>query len=404
MRRARIAAVVLCGVVAALGFAATPAAADGLSATLGVATASVGEKVRVTGTGWPAQELVQLVTCGELALNGSSSCDMRSALATMTSAEGTFTVDLQVGKPPKPCPCVVHIALVGVGSQGQVDVPFTVRGHPVATPPRAPSTPAEVEVVDVRLDGGSAWTEWFGGPAHRTLVYTVRNSGSQPLPNPMLRVRVGKADGGDTVSVPPPGAIAAGETRTFRVPVSFPFAAFGHYEVRADLSGLGAAVVAHEAYPWGLVALNVIGLALIVTGIVRRLRAARRRPAIAAAKLPPAEEFLLSSVVRVPALRAYLVFDDAPGARRLRRRAASRISAHRLRALLGDPELAESKAAAASTIILPRITDDADLDTTAVIDIRALATVLATRYPHGPALSERDPAYVGRPPKREEQS
>ena len=165
MRRARIAAVVLCGVVVALGFAATPAAADGLSATLGVATASVGEKVRVTGTGWPAQELVQLVTCGELALNGSSSCDMRSALATMTSAEGTFTVDLQVGKPPKPCPCVVHIALVGVGSQGQVDVPFTVRGHPVATPPRAPSTPAEVEVVDVRLDGGSAWTEWFGGPA-----------------------------------------------------------------------------------------------------------------------------------------------------------------------------------------------------------------------------------------------
>ncbi|MFD0593258.1 hypothetical protein ACFQZ4_12450 [Catellatospora coxensis] len=43
--------------------------------------------------------LVQLVTCGELALGGSSSCDMRGALATAVKPDGTFSVVLTVGEP-----------------------------------------------------------------------------------------------------------------------------------------------------------------------------------------------------------------------------------------------------------------------------------------------------------------
>src|SRR6185312_11188171 len=96
------------------------------------------------------------------------------------------------------------------------------------------------------------------------------------------------------------------------------------------------------AYPWGLVALNAGGVLLIAFGVYRRVRAHRRGapPALAAADDP----FLLPPVVRVPALGAVLVFDDAPGVRRLRRRARAQVSAATLRELLatqpGTPDSA----------------------------------------------------------------
>ncbi|MDG6103622.1 hypothetical protein Daura_34975 [Dactylosporangium aurantiacum] len=329
---------VLCGLPLAAALAllpAGPARADGLTASLGAPSAKPGATLRVTGAGWPAGQLLQLVTCGELAMTGSGACDMRAALATPARADGTFSVELRVGDPPRPCPCVVHVALVGTGATGHVDVPLDIPGHATGPVPTAAGAVARLDVVRIRLAGRPSWTEWFGARAERTLVYEVRNPGAQSLRELPLNVRVGKG-GGDPTAAPRSGEIRPGETREYRVPVTIPFAAFGRYQVRADIAGLGEASVGYDAYPWGLLALNAFGIALIVLGVHRRLRSRRAREALV---LPqPADPLLLPPLVRVPALGAVLVFDDAPDARRLRRRARAQISAATLRTLIGEPD------------------------------------------------------------------
>jgi hypothetical protein len=338
--------------LAVLAVLAVPARAEGLTASAGAPSARPGAALRVTGAGWPAGQLLQLVTCGELAMTGSGACDMRAALATPARADGTFSVDIRVGDPPRPCPCVVHVALVGTGASGHVDVPLDIPGHASGPAPTATSTLARLDVTRIGLGGRPSWTEWFGARAERTLVYEVRNPGAQSLRELPLNVRVGKG-GGDPTAAPRSGEIRPGETREYRVPVTIPFAAFGRYQVRADIAGLGTASVHHDAYPWGLLALNVAGVALIAVGVRRRLRAWRHGDA----PVPHGEDsLLLPPLVRVPALGAVLVFDDAPGARRLQRQARAQISAATLRRLIGE--------------------QDAD-GGTAIVDLAALDVVLA---------------------------
>ncbi|MGI5184916.1 hypothetical protein ACQEVZ_52560 [Dactylosporangium sp. CA-152071] len=346
---------VLCGLLLAV-LPAAPARADGMTASAAAPSAKPGATLRITGAGWPAGQLLQLVTCGELAMTGSGACDMRAAVATPARADGTFGVDIRVGDPPRPCPCVVHVALVGTGASGHVDVPLDIPGHATGPAPTAASTIARLDVVRIRLTGRPSWTEWFGARAERTLVYEVRNPGAQSLRELPLNVRVGKG-GGDPAEAPRSGEIRPGETREYRVPVTIPFAAFGRYQVRADIAGLGAASVGYDAYPWGLLALNVFGVALIVLGVHRRLKARRHRDTLVPQSADP---LLLPPLVRVPALGAVLVFDDAPGANRLRRKARAQISAATLRELIGEP--------------------DGD-GGTAIVDLAALDTVLAGGRP-----------------------
>ncbi|WP_155371192.1 hypothetical protein [Catellatospora vulcania] len=346
------------GVLATLAMLAlltmpVPAHADGWSVTLSAPKARPGDTVRVTGANWPAGRLVQLITCGELALGGSSSCDMRGALATAVKPDGTFSVVLTVGEPPRPCPCVVHAAAVGAGESGHVDTPLEVSGHPTGPVPVPERTQAKLEVVEARLSGGGSVSAWFGGPQHRTLVYTVRNAGPSVLTGAPLTVRVG--NGADAVPTPPTGELRPGETRTYEVAVTIPFAAFGAYPVTAELGGLGQAKAVHQAYPWGLVLLNVVGLALIGFGVVRLVR--RRRARAAGPALAVDGPMLLPAVVRVPDLGAYLVFDDAPGAGRMRRLAGGQLAPDEVRRLLErEPQ-----------------------QPAAVVDLRALDAYLATR-------------------------
>jgi hypothetical protein len=315
---------------------------------LSAAAAAPGETVRVTGQSWPAGQLVQLTTCGELARAGSASCDMPAALATTAREDGGFAVDLVLGKPPRPCPCVVHVAMVGGGGTGVVDLPIELRGHPVGQVPALGATQARVEVVEAGLSGRRGLSAWFGGAQRLSLTYTVRNAGAEPIRGVPLILRVG----GDQSTVDA-GELPAGQLRSYELPVDIPFAAFGRYRVEASIGGVGVATVGHEAYPWGLVLLNVIGLVLIGWGIRRRLRRAR-----------PAEDQGLTSVVRVPAWQAYLVFDDAPGSGRLRRLAGDNLSPEQVQDMLSAPRHTSN----------------------AVIDLEALDAVLSAR-----AAGKREP-------------
>ncbi|WP_238006568.1 hypothetical protein KZZ52_47125 [Dactylosporangium sp. AC04546] len=374
---------VLCGLAILLAAAARPAAADGLDATVSVPEARAGDTVTVRGSGWPGGQLLQLVTCGELALTGSGACDMRMALATPVGADGTFNVQLRVGDPPRPCPCVIHVAMVGTGVAGHVDVPLAIPGHATGPVPQAGATVSRLEVVSVRLDGRPRWSEWFGAEARRTLVYQVRNPGAQTLRDLPFNVRVGKG-GGEPAPAPPSGELRPGETRELRAPVTIPFAAFGRYQVHADIAGLGAASVPYDAYPWGLVALNVIGVALIAFGAYRRIRYYRAGRALGPKPLPASDDpFLLPPVVRVPALGAVLVFDDAPGVRRLRRQAGAQVSAATLRELLADPDTGPHTAVvdlAALDRVLGTAEGRREKDT-AVVDLTALDDVLTKAAP-----------------------
>jgi hypothetical protein len=342
------------------------ARADGLSVTLSSQLIVSGDVVHATGANWPAGQLIQLVTCGELGVNGSGGCDMRAAVATTVRADGGFDIDVVIGDPPKPCPCVLHVAMVGAGGNGHVDAPLDIAGHARGEVPPTGVRVARLEVVGARLTGGNGFTAWLGGEQRRTLVYTVRNPGPEPVRDLPLTVLVGKGGGGDPAAVPDSGELVAGQTRTYEVEVTIPFAAFGRYAVRADLGGLAPASVPHDAYPWGLLLANVLGLLLIGWGVARRLRSRRRR---AAPVLAGPGELLLPSVVRLPELRAYLVFEDAPGSRRLRRLAGDQLAGARLRALLDEPAAGPGSA---------------------VIDLEALDRLLAQRLadqspPAGPA-------------------
>ncbi|GAB2921500.1 hypothetical protein GCM10027280_05800 [Micromonospora polyrhachis] len=356
-----------CGLAAGLALPTGPAwAAEQL--TLAAPAAAPGDQLGVTGSGWPSGALVQLVTCGQLAIAGSAACDMRAALAVPVRPDGTFAVQFVLSAPPVPCPCVVHATLVGGTARGQADAPLGLTGHPMGETPTAAAAPVRLDLVEARIVGRQGWRSLFGAAATRTFVYTVHNPGPQPLPNPPLNVQFGRSGGGDRVSTPGTGDIRPGETRTYRVPVTTPFAAFGRYTVRADLGGFSPAEVTFRKYPWGLFGLHLLGAAMIVVGVARRVanrRNRRNRPPLPTMAAAPAGT-LLPPVVRVGSLGAYLVFDDAPGAGRLRRRARAHLSVGGLRDLLGDAGL-------------PNGADAEGPTGTAVIDLAALDAVLAAR-------------------------
>ncbi|MBB2944419.1 hypothetical protein FB565_004148 [Actinoplanes lutulentus] len=340
----------------------TAARASGLVATLSANVAKPGETVRVSGEGWTPGKLLQFVTCGEGGLTGSAACDTRSGLATPVRADGKFVVDLQIGTPPKDCPCVVHIAEVQ-GTTDPVNLPISITGLAVGTIPKTATAVRELAVQEVRLTGGTA-AAWFGARDQLQLTYTVRNPTAVGLNSATVQVRLGGGGDDNIFHQEVVENLAPGQSRTFTVPVELPLAAFGKYVVSADVSGLAPIRVSHNAYPWGLILINAVGISLIVWGLLRRY--GRRR---ALRDLNPADA-MLPAVVRLGSLGAYLVFDDAPGSRRLRRHAGAQLSLDNLRTLIGQgngPGAGDS-----------------------VLDLDALGHVLARRYPRSISLMEEE--------------
>ncbi|WP_433382727.1 hypothetical protein ACQPZX_19535 [Actinoplanes sp. CA-142083] len=350
MRRTAIAAVTVLVVLVA---GAPPARAGSLTAKLSTDKAKSGDTIRVTGSSWPGGQLVQIVTCGEGGLTGSVACDNRAALATPVRPDGTFLIDLQVGDPPKPCPCVVHIGLVQGADDSYVNLPLTLIGHATGSLPKATAAPRELVMQDARLSGGSLLS-WFGWPDHLELTYTVRNPSTATLTSATLSARMAGNGNDDIYYQAPVGSLGPGQSRTFTVPVDIPVFAFGKYVVTVDIGGLAGVRVSYQAYPWGLFALNALGVLLIAAGVLIRIRRRHEYAELSAA------DAVLPAVVRLGGLGAYLVFDDAPMAGRLRRHAGGMLSTEGLRVLIGSGG--------------PRGGDS-------VLDLDALGQVLARRYP-----------------------
>ncbi|UNM15538.1 hypothetical protein J4032_32365 [Streptomyces formicae] len=244
--------------------------------TLSSQQAGKGGDITVSGTGWRPDALLMMLICGQSApgrgvIGGTNSCANADGRAVTTDAKGAFSKKMPVVEPPKPCPCVVHVATV-TGEQATVDAPFTVAGHPTAPLPQQTGDGKLAVLAAVELRGSSGLLVWFGAPPTRELVFTVGNLGSAPVKDPVFQV--GTAHG---VFAPQweerqwRGTVQPGKKARVTLPVQLTAGAHGDYHVSVKY---GAKVLAEQPWgvgrPWGVTLFWVL-LAVVVPAALFRI-------------------------------------------------------------------------------------------------------------------------------------
>lgn len=252
------------------------AAAPGPTAALSRSEGGKGGEITVSGSGWKPGALLMLLVCGQSApgkgvIGGTNSCANTDGRAATVDAKGTFSQKLPVAEPPRPCPCVVHVAGV-TGQQDAVDVAFTVAGHPTAPLPEATGSGRLVPLTSARLEGSSGVLVWFGAPARREVVVTLGNLGQSTVKDPVFEV-------GSSHGVFSPqyderqwrGTIAPGQKALVRLPVELTAGAHGDYQVAVRYGGK---VLVEQPWgvgrPWGVLFFWLL-LALVVPAALFRL-------------------------------------------------------------------------------------------------------------------------------------
>jgi hypothetical protein len=259
--------------------------------TASPSTVAPGQKVQVSGSGFPPQIDVTGQICGNNGVSGSADCVLTDTVLATTSTMGDLTLSIAAVIPPVPCPCVV--AITSTDLSGTPSAPVTIAGAPIA-PVRPPASAATVtkplEILQVQLGGNGPWYAWFGGVAHRTLTLTVRNPNAGVYPHPPLVLSAGKAGTLSTVSTRPLPSLAPGEVATVHENVVFPAFSFGRNEVTGTV---GNALLQKNVYvsttvvPWGLIVLGLIILQLILVAIRNALRRRHLRQAASPPGSPP---------------------------------------------------------------------------------------------------------------------
>ncbi|MEU3373693.1 hypothetical protein ABZ734_24985 [Streptomyces sp. NPDC006660] len=278
--------------------ACAPSYADGgkPAVTLSTAEAAKGADVTVTGSGWRPGALLMLLVCGQSdpargVIGGTNSCANADGQAVTTDAGGSFSKVLTAAPPPKPCPCVVHVATVQ-GEPVLVDTELKISGHPVAPLPDQAGDGRLAVLAEPRLDGGGSVLTWFGAPPARTLVFTVGNLGSAPVKDPVFQL--GTSHG---VFAPQwedrqwKGTIEPGKKAEIKLDVELSAGAHGDYQVSLQYA---KKLLATEPWgvgrPWG-VTLFWLLLCLVVPAAVFRIGMAvvdRVRPRAGRRGTPPA--------------------------------------------------------------------------------------------------------------------
>ncbi|WP_229915945.1 hypothetical protein [Streptomyces fructofermentans] len=268
--------------------AGTTAAAAGKPAVeLSDSQAGTGGSITVTGTGWRPGALLMVLICGQSStdrgvIGGTNSCANADGRAVTTDSKGAFRKKLPVAEPPRPCPCVVHVA-TATGRKAAADAPFLVAGHDVEPLPKEDEDGRLTVLTDTGLDGSSGLLTWFGAPPSRTLVLTVGNIGATEVENPVFQV-------GTSHGVFAPqweeqqwrGTVRPGAKARISLPVELPAGAHGDYTVSLKFGGK---VLAEQPWgvgrPWG-VTLFWLLVAVVVPGALFRIGMAvvdRVRPA-----------------------------------------------------------------------------------------------------------------------------
>ncbi|MET9517687.1 hypothetical protein [Streptomyces sp. NPDC002994] len=279
-----------------------PAASTGAAAsadkppevTLSQQEAGKGGDITVSGKGWRPKTLLMMLICGQSApgrgvIGGTNSCANSDGRAVTTDAKGAFRKKMPVAEPPKPCPCVVHVATVTGNEPAAADTEFKVAGHPVAPLPQPGEGGKLAVLAAARLDGSGSVLTWFGAPQTRRLVVTVGNLGSDPVKDPVFQI-------GTSHGVFAPqweerqwrGTIQPGKKARVALDVQLSAGAHGDYLVSLKY---GQKVLAEQPWgvgrPWGVtlfwvllcvvVPAAVFRIGMAVVDRVRPLRPARPR-------------------------------------------------------------------------------------------------------------------------------
>ncbi|WP_443044082.1 hypothetical protein [Streptomyces sp. NBC_00322] len=238
--------------------------------------AGAGGDITVSGSGWRPNTLLMMLICGQAApgkgvIGGTNACANADGRAVTTDAKGAFSKKMPVAEPPKPCPCVVHVATV-TGEQAVVDAPFVVAGHPTAPLPEPTGGGRLAVLAATRLEGDSGILVFFGAPPSRRLEFTVGNLGSEPVKDPVFQI--GTAHG---VFAPQweeqqwRGTIAPGQKVLVKLPVELSAGAHGDYQVSVKY---GTRVLAEQPWgvgrPWGVTIFWIL-LAVVVPAAVFRI-------------------------------------------------------------------------------------------------------------------------------------
>jgi hypothetical protein len=249
-------------------------AASNAGISLSAGSAVPGTQIFVTGQGFPAHSVVRLAICGNAAARGSVDCDQESSATLAPSDQGSFRIPLPVVAPPAPCPCVVQATSIAI--DGPVNVPFIVSGVPTAAVQQLVISEVPLKVVASRLTGWGPITAWFGAAPQRMLVLTLRNPSAESLDIPPFTLtRGGKANADTIVRTVSLGALGAGETQTYRIPVRFDVVSHGQLSVAGEVGvpGRSATFVAGtKAFPWGLVAVLIVVVQLVLLAVRDRAR------------------------------------------------------------------------------------------------------------------------------------
>ncbi|MFE6164564.1 hypothetical protein ACFQ7F_37265 [Streptomyces sp. NPDC056486] len=265
-------------------------AAEKPKVTLSQAQAGKGGDITVKGEGWRPNALLMMLVCGQSTPargvpGGTNSCANDTGRAVTTDGKGTFSKKLPVAEPPKPCPCVVHVATV-TGEKAQADAAFKVAGHPVEALPKQQGGGKLSVLTDTQLEGSSGVLTWFGAPPSRKFTFTVGNVGSAPVKNPVFQV-------GTSHGVFAPqweeqqwrGTIAPGKKAQIKLPVELSAGAHGNYLVSLKFGGK---VLAEQPWgvgrPWGVTVFWILLCVVVPAAVFRigmavvdRLRPNRRR-------------------------------------------------------------------------------------------------------------------------------
>lgn len=234
---------------------------------------AAGEEMAITGTGWRPGAVLIVELCGQGGLDGSTDCDVARQRTAGVSAEGRFSTPLRAGVPPTPCPCVVKVT--DQESHISATAPIAVQGVPTVPIVEAEAPVRAISITDAVVSGGS-WTEWFGAASPRTLELTLQNTGDVTITDPGLTVTWGRGNRPTGfVAVDAVEAMTPGETLIVTVTLPREALSIGRFTAVAELPGLGdeaRAEVRDTIVPWGLVALALVVLQLLLLAVRNRLR------------------------------------------------------------------------------------------------------------------------------------
>jgi len=229
-----------------------------------------GTQTQVVGTGWPANAPIQVTTCGNNALNGSPDCTTFTGNSEVTDSKGNFQFRTIFGKPPRPCPCVLHAFSPNLSQPN--NFPIELLGHPIATPTKDGFSRSAR--LDVAVSGSGPFLSWFGFPAERTLDATITNTGTSPMLNPPAYLYLGKGQDPTTLlNSPSVGSINPGQTVKVSLPFELPAMSFGSYTVKFDIPGMDLPVATStttSTYPWLLFIVVWLVIQIPLLGLHRK--------------------------------------------------------------------------------------------------------------------------------------